>query len=69
MPPVRCAQVKYAVLERDREEKHMTQGPAPSEMAWLEPWEHRVLGKQGHTFRRSRVGSCNCVGVFIGIKQ
>lgn len=69
MPPVRGAQGKYAVLERDSEEKHMTQGPAANEMAWLEPWEHRVLEKQAHTFRRSRVGSCNCVSVFIGKKQ
>lgn len=44
-------------------------GPAASEMAWLELWQHRVLGKQAHTFRRSRVGSCNCVSVFIGQKQ
>lgn len=55
MPPVRCAQVKYVVLERDSEEKHMTQGPAAIEMAWLEPFEHRVLGKQPYTFRRNGV--------------
>lgn len=69
MPPVRRAQVRYAVLERDSEEKHMTPGPAAREMAWLEPWEHRVLGKQAHTFRRSMVGSCICVSIFIGKKQ
>lgn len=65
MPPVRRARAKYAALDGESGEEHPTHGPAASEMAWLQPWEHRALGKQSHTFGRNGVGSCDCVRVFI----
>jgi len=65
MLPVRHAQVKYAVLNGESGEEHLTHGPAASKTAWLQPWERRELEKQLHTFGRNGVGSHHYVRVFI----